>query len=102
MRRRAQLIVTTGVTLSLLTLEPAVAAISFGSNLTDYVQNLYNWSIGVGLSLAIIMIMYAGYIMITSTGDPQKVGSAKEMIVGALTGILLLAGAGLILNVLTH
>lgn len=75
--------------------------VSFGCTLQDYIQNLYKWSIGAGAALAVIVLMYAGYLMITSSGDPQKSGLAKEIIVGALTGLALLAGARLILNVLS-
>lgn len=75
--------------------------ISFGSSIECYVSNLYNWSIGVGAALAVIVLMYAGYIMVTSSGDPQKIGFAKEIIVGSLSGLALLAGARLILNLLS-
>lgn len=78
----------------------AKAQISFGSTLKEYVENFYNWSIGVGLTLAIIMLGYAGYLMIVSAGDPKRVGLGKEIIVGALSGLTLLAGAKLILNLL--
>lgn len=75
--------------------------VSFGDTLSCYVSNLYNWAIGAGVAVAVIILMYAGYLMITSSGDPQKTGFAKEIIVGALTGLALLAGARLILNVLS-
>lgn len=71
------------------------------SVISEKINVFYTWSIGVGISLAIIMLMYAGYIMITSSGDPQKVGFAKEVIVGALSGLALLAGARLVLNLLS-
>lgn len=74
---------------------------SFGSDLPTVVAGLYNWSIGAGVTIAIIVLMYAGYLMITSAGDPQKVGFAKEIIVGSLSGLALLAAARLILNILS-
>lgn len=77
------------------------SAVGFGDNLACYVSNLYNWAIGAGAALAVIILMYAGYVMTTSSGDPQKVGFAKEIIVGSLSGLALLAGAKLILNVLS-
>jgi len=77
------------------------STVGFGDNLACYVSNLYNWAIGAGAALAVIILMYAGYVMTTSSGDPQKVGFAKEIIVGSLSGLALLAGAKLILNVLS-
>lgn len=40
--------------------------------------------------LAFLVFIIAGYIYITSQGDQAKVGLAKELIIGAITGILLL------------
>lgn len=77
------------------------AQVRFGDNLSSYVTNFYNWSIGFGLALAILMFVYAGYIMVTSAGDPGRVGFAKEIIVGSLAGITLLVAARLVLNLLS-
>lgn len=74
--------------------------VSFGNNIQCYVTEFYKWSIGAGIALAIIMLVYAGYTMIVSVGDPAKVGFAKEVIVGSLTGLAFLAGARLVLNIL--
>lgn len=73
---------------------------AFGCTLSSYVANFAKWGIGAGISLAVVMVIYAGYTMTISSGDPSKVGFAKEVIVAALTGIVFLAGAQLILNLL--
>lgn len=77
------------------------AQVRFGDDLSSYVTNFYNWSIGFGLALAVSMFVYAGYIMVTSAGDPSRVGFAKEIIVGSLAGITLLVAARLVLNLLS-
>ena len=82
----------------------ALAATTFdpnGQGLGAFVANFYSWSIGAGAGLAILMLVYAGYIMITSAGVPERIGFAKEIIVGSLTGLGLLLGAKLILNILS-
>jgi type IV secretory pathway VirB2 component (pilin) len=48
--------------------------------------------------LAILFLIYAGYLYITSTGNPEQLGMAKEMIVSTITAIIILLLAGLILN----
>lgn len=40
--------------------------------------------------IALLVFIIAGYIYMTSQGDESKVGLAKELIIGAITGILLL------------
>ncbi|MBI4175154.1 hypothetical protein HY523_00890 [Candidatus Berkelbacteria bacterium] len=77
--------------------DPLLGATSFGG----FVESFYTWGIGAGAALAIIMIIYAGYLMITSVGDPTRTGFAKEIIVGAIAGLLLLGSARLILNLLS-
>jgi len=72
-----------------------------GKGLPTFVANFYNWSIGAGIGLSILMLIYAGYMMITSAGVPERIGFAKEIIVGSLTGLALLIGAKLILNLLS-
>ncbi len=76
-------------------------SISFGSTLAEYITRFYNWSIGLGLTLGFLMLIWAGYTMVTSAGDTQKVGKAKEIIIGSITGLFLLVGARLILNMLS-
>ncbi|MCL5795623.1 MAG: hypothetical protein M1338_04705 [Patescibacteria group bacterium] len=70
----------------------------FGKNLKEYSEKLYVWSIGIAGSLAIIMLIYAGYLYVTSMGNPDNINSAKEIIIGALSGLLLLILASLILR----
>lgn len=41
-------------------------------------------------SVAFLVFIIAGYIYMTSQGDQTKITLAKELIIGAITGILLL------------
>lgn len=78
----------------------ARAQVAFGNTIKSYVENLYGWSIGMGATLSVLMLVYAGYLMITSAGNSTQIGQAKEVIVGTLSGLALLAGAALVLNLL--
>jgi hypothetical protein len=70
----------------------------FGTDLKTYSEKLYAWSIGIAGSLAIIMLIFAGYLYVTSMGNSDQINSAKEIIVGALSGLALLILASLILR----
>jgi len=74
---------------------------------TDVVQKVLNIAIPVSILACIALLSYAGYIMITSQGNPEKLNEAKEVVTNALTGfaiillsvvILLLIGDVLSLN----
>lgn len=70
----------------------------FGKDLPEYVSNLYTWSIGVAAGLAVIMLIYAGYLYVTSSGNPEQINLAKEIIIGAIAGFVFLILAALILR----
>jgi|GEM_PF-1844461 len=51
-----------------------------------------------GIILAVIVIVYAGIVYASSQGQPDKLGLAKELIVGALIGLFILLSAGWIVT----
>jgi hypothetical protein len=55
-----------------------------------YLSDIYKFAQYVGVFLAILMIVYAAVIYITSQGDTGKIGTAKEYLIGALVGLALL------------
>ncbi|MFA5926697.1 MAG: hypothetical protein WCT32_05690 [Patescibacteria group bacterium] len=64
----------------------------------EYVEAIYNFSIGLGTSLATLMIVYAGYKYLTSAGNQSAIGDAKEIATGALLGLAVLILIKFILN----
>jgi cytochrome bd-type quinol oxidase subunit 2 len=65
-----------------------------------FVANFYQFALLVGGLLAFGVVAYGGIRYMTSPGNPSGQSDAKEWIEGALLGLLLLAGAYLILNVI--
>lgn len=78
----------------------ASAPTDFGdfTTLTDYISAIITWAIPILGSIALLMFVYAGYIYITSQGNPEKINTAKEIVISTLVGILLLFGIGLIVR----
>ena len=64
----------------------------------DFISKLYPWAIGFGVGLASLVMIYAGYIYVTSQGNPDSTKTAKDLIVGALVGLALIILAGMILR----
>ncbi len=52
------------------------------------VINIFSWVVGV---VAVIMIIYGGFQYITAAGDTTKVGNAKNTILYALIGLVIVA-----------
>lgn len=60
----------------------------------------YQYALGVGGILAFGVVVYGGVRYMISAGNPSGQSDAKEWIKAALMGLLLLAGAYFILNVI--
>jgi len=64
---------------------------------SELIQGIINWVIIIGQSIAVIMIIWSGFLFMTSEGDPEKISKAKKSLTWALVGLLvLLIGDGFI------
>ena len=68
------------------------------SNVNNIIHNVVNFfSVIVGV-VAVIMIIYGGFRYITSGGDSGNVGSAKNTIIYAVVGLVIVAIAQFIVQ----
>jgi len=65
-----------------------------------YVNSFYQFALLVGGVLALAVVVYGGISYMTSVGNPSGQSEAKAWIEAALFGILLLAGAYLVLKII--
>lgn len=67
-------------------------ATEFGeaANLGEYISKILDWIVPIVGSIAVLMLIYAGYIYMTSQGNPEALGRAKDIIMGVVVGIFLL------------
>ncbi|MBZ1348507.1 MAG: pilin [Candidatus Nealsonbacteria bacterium] len=77
---------------------PMGTGLDVGSTITDLVQYFYEWGIALGGLIAFIALIIAGFLYLTSVGDPEKMKQAKDRIVSAFLGLALLLGSWLILH----
>jgi hypothetical protein len=48
------------------------------------------WAIGIGGGIAFLLILYAGFMGMTSAGNPERIKAAQELLISAISGLLLL------------
>ena len=53
-----------------------------------FVTWFLGWAAGIGGGIALLFIIYGGFLVITSKGDPQKVQAGKSMLTSAISGLL--------------
>jgi len=66
--------------------------------LAQYIAAIYNYGLTVAGVLGVLMLMAAGLLWIVSGGDSGKITTAKNLIFGSITGLLLLLGLNLFLT----
>lgn len=99
------LALTVAMTLPVLAQEANSAEISSAQGpcssvdtLSDCVVVIYRWALGLGVLLALVMIIFSGYMYLTAGGNAQQVAAAKERFAGAFIGLIILFAAVLILR----
>lgn len=76
---------------------------SSSTHYTDYkgyIKDIYRFALDAGFALAVLMFMFAGYRYLTSQGNSTAVNDAKDIMIGAVIGFIILLLAKIILNVL--
>jgi len=66
--------------------------------MTKYFKAVYQWSIPAIGTIAVVMIIVAGFQWMLAAGNASKISQAKERITNALIGLVLVIGAYTILN----
>ena len=83
-----------------VTISPAIPGMAVSATSAapgDFVGGFYKFALMIGGVLAFGAIVYGGFLYASSGGNPSKQTDGKEWITSALLGLLLLAGAYLIL-----
>lgn len=60
------------------------------NNIGEFVNLILTWLVPVIGGLGVLMLIYAGYLYMTSQGSPEALTQAKDIIVGVVVGIMLL------------
>ncbi|MBI4058316.1 VWA domain-containing protein [Candidatus Gottesmanbacteria bacterium] len=66
----------------------------------DFLLSLVKFSISIAGGIAFLLILYAGFMLMTSQGNPEKIQSGKELLYAAITGLLLIVFSIIILKII--
>lgn len=69
--------------------------------LAEYIKAIYTYAISIVGIVATIMLMFGGFTWLTAGGSGEKVGKARDIIFGALTGLVLALTSYTILNLIS-
>jgi hypothetical protein len=65
-----------------------------------FVIYLLRAGIGVGGGIAFLLMVYAGFMIMTSSGDPRRLAAGKELLTAAISGLLFLVGGTYVLRLI--
>jgi hypothetical protein len=72
------------------------------SNSQDFVAWILKFAIGIGGGIAFLLIIWGGFQIILSAGNPEKVKAGKEIITAAIAGLLLIIFSVFILRLIGY
>lgn len=63
------------------------------NNIPELIQNVATFAMNIGLPIAIIFIVYSGFLFVSAKGNEKKLETAKEAFKWAVVGAALIVGA---------
>ena len=62
----------------------------FADAVTSTIENIIQWLTTVGGGVAVIFIIFAGFLMVTANGDTTKIDTGKKIITYAALGLIVI------------
>lgn len=67
---------------------------------SGFIEWLLKNIIGIAGGIAFLLILYGGFQVLTSGGDPEKLNNGKDIIVSAIAGLLMIIFSVLLLKII--
>jgi len=61
---------------------------------------ILRWAIGIGGGIAFLLIVFAGFQIMTSAGNPERLQAGRELLTSAIAGLILLVFSVFILRII--
>lgn len=68
------------------------------TGISQRVVDVLNWAIGMSALVAVVMIIFAGYMFITAAGDPEKIEKGRNAITAAVVGLVIVFLARVVIS----
>ena len=57
---------------------------------SQFIGKILGIGIGIGGGIAFLLILFGGFQILTSAGNPEKLNAGKELVTSAITGLLII------------
>ena len=70
------------------------------SDTNAFIGFILRWAIGIGGGIAFLLILYAGFMIMSSSGNPERLKAGQELLTSAIAGLIMLIFSVFILRVI--
>lgn len=81
-------------------LNTAIGCIPVLSTKEAFLSFVLKWAVGIGGGIAFLLIVYAGFMIMTSAGNPERLKAGQELLTSAISGLILLIFSVVILKII--
>ena len=81
-------------------LNTAIGCVPVLSSKEDFLSFILKWAVGIGGGIAFLLIIYAGFMIMTSAGNPERLKAGQELLTSAISGLILLIFSVVILKII--
>ncbi|HTK03155.1 MAG TPA: hypothetical protein VL401_00050 [Alphaproteobacteria bacterium] len=68
----------------------AIGCVSVLESQEAFLGGILKWAVGIGGGIAFLLILYAGFMIMTSGGNPERLKAGQELLTSAISGLILL------------
>lgn len=70
---------------------PTITQVDINTNIQTIFTNIITWALYIGGAVAVVYLIYGGFIYITSAGDETKAEQGKIAITNSLIGVIVIS-----------
>jgi hypothetical protein len=70
--------------------ETAIGCVHVLATPEVFLGEILGWAVGVGGGIAFLLILYAGFMIMTASGSPERLKAGQELLTSAISGLILL------------
>jgi hypothetical protein len=68
----------------------AIGCIHALGDQNTFLSDLLKWATGIGGGIAFVLMLYAGFMIMTASGNPERLKAGQELLTSAIAGLILL------------
>ena len=76
----------------------AIGCLPVLGSTNEFLSSLLKWAVGVGGGIAFLLMLYAGFMTMTASGNPERLKAGQELLTSAVAGLILLVFSVFILR----